>query len=95
MLSEETSILVKHLLVKLACGELQIEAARSRICSIKDFALVTAFQRIDRHKQGRINSFDLVEYLKDHNSYNYCEYDLNKLASYFSSDQSGYLTFNE
>lgn len=69
MLSKESAIILKDLLVALSKGELQIESARQRLCSIRDFSPITAFQRIDRHQQGRINSFDLVEYLRDYNSF--------------------------
>ena len=84
MQSSETQTKLKDLLNVVARGELSIEAARQRICSIRDFAPISTFQRIDRHRTGRITSFDIIEFIKDRNNYCYCENDCHKIVNYFS-----------
>ena len=43
MQSSETQTKLKDLLNVIARGELSIEAARQRICSIRDFAPISTF----------------------------------------------------
>jgi hypothetical protein len=48
MLGYESERRLKNLLVAVGDGERDLEAARQRLCSIRDFAPHAAFQRLDR-----------------------------------------------
>ena len=48
MLGYESERRLKNLLICLGDGERDLENARKKLCIIPDFALHSAFQRIDR-----------------------------------------------
>ena len=48
MLGYESERRLKNLLVAVGDGERDLEGARQRLCSIRDFAPHSAFQRLDR-----------------------------------------------
>lgn len=76
MLGYESENRLKNLLVAVGDGERQLESLRQRLCQIRDFAPHSAFQRVDRSADGRINSFELLNYLKDHHNHSISESEL-------------------
>lgn len=76
-------------------GERTLENLRQRLCMIKDFAPHSAFQRIDRNAAGRIQSIDILNFLRDHHSHSANESELYHLVKFFDSDNDGALNFQE
>jgi Ca2+-binding EF-hand superfamily protein len=93
MLGYESENRLKNLLVAVGDGERSLENLRQRLCQIRDFAPHSAFQRIDRDASGRINSFELLSFFKDHHNHTTSESELHQLVRFFDSDEDGYLSF--
>ena len=55
MLGYESERRLKNLLVAVGDGERDLEAARQRLCNIRDFAPHSAFERIDRNFSGLLS----------------------------------------
>lgn len=56
---------LKDLLVAVGDGERNLEGARQRLCSIRDFAPHSAFQRFDRDGNAYVTSIEVLNYLRD------------------------------
>ena len=56
---------LKDLLVAVGDGERNLEGARQRLCSIRDFAPHSAFQRFDRDGNGYVTSIEVLNFLRD------------------------------
>jgi len=95
MLGYESENRLKNLLVAVGDGERQLESLRQRLCQIRDFAPHSAFQRVDRDANGRISSFELLNYLIDHHNRSISESELYQLVRFFDSDEDGSLSFQE
>ena len=95
MLGYESENRLKNLLVAVGDGERTLEAARARLCSIRDFAPHSAFQRIDRDENGYVSSYELLNYLKDHRNFSTTEGETYRLVKFFDSDEDGRLSFQE
>jgi len=95
MLSHDTENRLKSLLVAVGDGERTLEHLRQRLCSIGDFAPHSAFQRVDRDANNRINSFELLGYLKDHHNHTALESETQQLVRFFDSDNDGSLSVQE
>lgn len=93
MLGFESEQKLKNLLVTCGDGENSLEAARQRLCSIRDFAPHSAFQRIDRNASGSINGIELQDYLKDHHNFSTSLAECEALTRFFDSDNGGCLDF--
>jgi hypothetical protein len=52
MLGYESERRLKNFLVAVGDGERALESSRQRLCSIRDFAPHSAFERIDRDVSG-------------------------------------------
>jgi hypothetical protein len=95
MLGFESENRLKNVLVAVGEGERTLEAARQRICNIRDFAPHSAFQRIDRDADGFVDSHELLNYLKDHRNFSTSESETYRLVKFFDSDEDGRLSFQE
>ncbi len=95
MLGYESENRLKNLLVAVGDGERTLEAARQRLCSIRDFAPHAAFQRVDRDASCFIDSHELLNYLKDHRNFGTSESECHRLVKFFDSDEDGKLSFQE
>lgn len=95
MLGYESESRLKNLLVAVGDGERNLEAARSRLSSIRDFAPHSAFQRLDRDGNGYISSHELLNYLRDHRNFTTSESETYRLVRFFDSDEDGRLSFQE
>jgi Ca2+-binding EF-hand superfamily protein len=93
MLGYETETRLKNFLVAVGDGERNLEAARQRMCTIRDFAPHSAFQRIDRDGSGAVDSHELCAFLRDHGNYTATEGECHRLVRFFDSDEDGRLSF--
>ena len=86
---------LRNLLVAVGDGERDLEAARQRLCNIRDFALLAAFERINRNATGAIDSVELVNFLRDNGVAHVSEGEAYNLVSFFDSDGNKRLSFQE
>jgi len=95
MLGYESESRLKNLLVAVGDGERQLEAARQRLCSIRDFAPHSAFQRLDRDSSNAVTASDLIAFLRDHRNFSASETECYRVVKFFDNDENGRLTFQE
>jgi hypothetical protein len=95
MLGFESENRLKNLLVAIGDGENRLEGARQRLCSIRDFAPHSAFQRVDRNAAGHVSSHELLDFLKDHNNFDASLGECQRLIDFFDSNNDGRLAFAE
>ena len=95
MLGYESESRLKNLLVAVGDGERQLEAARQRLCSIRDFAPHSAFQRLDRDSSNYVTASELIAFLRDHRNFSASETECYRVVKFFESDENGRLTFQE
>ena len=95
MLGYESERRLKNFLVAVGDGERQLEGARSRLCSIRDFAPHAAFQRMDRDYSGSVSSREIVNFLRDNSVYHVSESEAYALVQFFDSNGNGRLSFQE
>jgi len=95
MLGYESERRLKNFLVAIGDGERSLEGARSRLCSIRDFAPHSAFQRMDRDYSGSVSSREFCNFLRDNSVYHVSESEAYQLTSFFDSNGNGKLSFQE
>ena len=95
MLGYESESRLKNLLVAVGDGERQLEAARQRLCSIRDFAPHSAFQRLDRDSSNYVTASELIAFLRDHRNFSASETECYRVVKFFDSDENGSLTLQE
>ena len=95
MLGYESERRLKNFLVAVGDGERQLEGARSRLCTIRDFAPHAAFQRMDRDYSGSVSSREIVNFLRDNSVYHVSESEAYSLVQFFDSNGNGRLSFQE
>jgi len=86
---------LKELLVAVGDGERALEGARQRLCSIRDFAPHSAFQRFDRDCNAFVSSLEILNYLRDHRNFTISESETYRLVKFFDSDEDGRLSFQD
>lgn len=86
---------LKNLLVTVGDGERDLEAARQRLCNIRDFALLAAFERVDRDANGSVSSIELCNFLRDNGVAHISESECYNLVCFFDSDGNKRLSFQE
>jgi len=86
---------LKDLLVAVGDGERGLEAARQRLCNIRDFAPHSAFQRFDRDCNSFISSHEISTFLRDQRNFGISESETYRLVRFFDSDIDGRLSFQE
>jgi Ca2+-binding EF-hand superfamily protein len=95
MLGYESERRLTNLLVAVGDGERDLEVARQRLCSIRDFATHSAFERVDRNCSGTISSIELINFLRDNSVYHVAESEMFNLVCFFDSDGNRRLSFQE
>lgn len=95
MLSYGSSQKLKALMVAVGDGERDLEAARQRLCSIRDFALHSAFERLDRDCSNSLSSREIVNFLRDNAVFHVSDSEAHALIRFFDSDGNQKLTFQE
>ena len=95
MLGYESERRLKNFLVAVGDGERELEFARSRLCSISDFAPHSAFQRLDRDYSNSISSREIVNFLRDNSVYHVSDSEAYILCQFFDSNGDGRLDFQE
>lgn len=86
---------LRNLMVAVGDGERDLEAARQRLCNIRDFALLSAFERINRDATGLITSVELVNFLRENGVAHVSEGEAYNLICFFDSDGNKRLSFQE
>ena len=86
---------LKEVLVAVGDGERGLEAARQRLCSIRDFAPHSAFQRFDRDSNAFVSSLEILNFLRDQRNFTTSESETFRLVRFFDSDEDGRLSFQE
>lgn len=86
---------LKAVLIAVGDGERDLEAARQRLCSIRDFALHSAFERLDRDASNWVGSKELVNFLRDNAVVHVSDGEAYDLVKFFDSDGNGKLSFQE
>lgn len=86
---------LKAVLIAVGDGERDLEAARQRLCSIRDFALHSAFERVDRDASNWVSSKELVNFLRDNAVVHVSDPEAYDLVKFFDSDGNGKLSFQE
>ena len=95
MLSYETERRLKNYLVAVAEGEADLERQRQRLCEIRDFSPLAAFQRIDRGAYNLLTSGDILNFLRDNAVFSANESDCFRLLRFFDSDEDGRLSYQD
>ena len=95
MLGYESERRLKNLLVAVGDGERDLEAARQRLCGIRDFAPLSAFERFDRDMTGSITSYEIVNFLRDNSVFHVSESESFSLVQFFDSNGNNKLSFQE
>ena len=95
MLGYESERRLKNLLVGVGDGERDLEAARQRLCSIRDFALHSAFERLDRDCSNWLSSREIVNFLRDNSVFHVSDSEAHALIKFFDSDGNQKLSFQE
>ena len=95
MLGFESERRLRNLLVAVGDGERDLEAARTRLCAIPDFALHSAFERFDRDSNATIVSHEIINFLVDNFVTHVAEPEAFELVKFFDSDGNCRLTFDE
>ena len=95
MLGYESERRNRNLLVAVGEGERDLEAARTRLCAIPDFALHAAFERVDRDCSASVSSIELVAFLRDNGVHHVSEGEAYELVKFFDSDGNCRLTYDE
>jgi Ca2+-binding EF-hand superfamily protein len=86
---------LRNLLVSVGDGERDLEGARQRLSSIRDFALHSAFERFDRDYTNSVSPREIVNFLRDNAIHHVLEPEAFNLIQYFDSDNNGLLSFQE
>ena len=94
-LGYESESYLKNFLVAIGDGEQGLEAARSCLCRIADFAPHSAFQRIDRNGNGYVCEHEIQKFLNEQRVYSISNNELYRLISFFDANSSGRLCFQE
>lgn len=72
MLSVYTERIFRDLLLEVMEGELQSENLRQTLCAGNpQFSPYSAFMRLDRHAEERLNGVDIVAFLRDNHVFLY------------------------
>ena len=95
MLGYESERRLKNLLVAVGDGERDLEAARQRLCNIRDFAPHSAFERLDRDFSGFLSPNEFVNFLRDNSVYHVSHDEAFELIKFFDSDGNNRLSFQE
>jgi len=91
MLSLETELILRDFLLTVGDSEKILEDHRQNLCSIRDMAPRSLFQRIDRDQDGRVTSEELLSFLKSNQVWTFSLTDCEQLVQYFDCDEDGVL----
>jgi Ca2+-binding EF-hand superfamily protein len=95
MLGYESERRLKNFLVAVGEGERDLENARQRLCEIRDFAPLSAFERFDRDMDGQIGSYEIIDFLRDNSVYHVSESEAFSLVQFFDSNSNNRLAYQE
>lgn len=93
MLSPSSELRLKSLLLAVGDGERNLEASRQRLCSIPDFALHSAFERLDRDASNWLSTKEIINFLRDNSVFHVTDSEAFNLIKFFDSDGNCKLSF--
>lgn len=70
-----------------------MERQRKSLAKLINFEPNSAFQRINRNKDGKITSLEILNFLRSNNFEDATEADTASIVKYFSGHDSGYLDY--
>lgn len=85
MIRPESQEKLKATLLALGEGERDLEAARQALCAIGDFALHSAFERLDRGTNGTVSTEELLAFLRENGVDNVTEAEADELLGFFDT----------
>jgi len=94
MLTYETRLILRRLLLEIAAHEAQLEILRQILCEQPAFESYAAFRRIDRNRRTYLAAYDLVEFLAD-NGFQYSEEDCQLFIKHYDHDDDQRLQYSE
>ena len=94
MLTYETRLLLRKLLLEIAAHEYQLEILRQILCEQPAFESYAVFRRIDRTRKTFLSAFDFVEFLAV-NGFEFSESDCNLFIKHYDRDDDMRLQYSE
>ena len=70
-----------------------MERQRKNLAKLINFEPNSVFQRINRNKDGKITSLEILNFLRSNNFEDATEADTTSIVKYFSGHDSGYLDY--
>jgi Ca2+-binding EF-hand superfamily protein len=79
----------------MARGERNVERQRKQLAQLVNFEPNSTFQRINRNKNGKITSLEILNFLRSNNFEDATEADTASIVKYFSGHDSGFLDYQD
>lgn len=96
MLSIHTERIFRDVMLEIMEGELQSENLRQALCAInKEFSPYSAFMRLDRTAEERLNGGNIVGFLRENHVFLFTESDCQKLINFYDSERNGFLSYQD
>ena len=95
MISFDTKLKLKDLILCLGEDELAIEKNRQMLAAIKEFEPYAAFKRIDREKQGLLTSKSICQFIRENGFREITKEDVAFLVRYFDQDNDRKLNYHD
>jgi Ca2+-binding EF-hand superfamily protein len=70
-----------------------VERQRKNLAKLVNFEPNSVFQRLNRNKDGKITSLEILNFLRSNNFEDVTEADTASIVKYFSGHDSGYLDY--
>ena len=70
-----------------------MERQRKNLAKLVNFEPNSVFQRLNRNKDGKITSLEILNFLRSNNFEDVTEADTASIVKYFSGHDSGYLDY--
>jgi len=86
---------LRNFLVAVGDGERDLEVARQRLCNIRDFALHSAFERVDRDCSSFVTGREINNFLRDNGVFTVLDSECQNLVNFFDNNGNGTLSFQE
>ena len=92
-LSQDTSKVLAKLLKTIAKLEIKIELQRQFLANNTNMEPYSVFNWVDRNQDGFINSMELLNYLRDNQTFGHTEAECYYVIKFFDSDEDGKLNY--
>ena len=75
-----------QILVTLGKAEKDLEVVRQTLCSMDDFTLQRAFQRLDRNHSKSIAEQEIIEFMKENKVFQISKQEASELINFYDND---------